>query len=116
MNASVRNAVFAPAFFGTAPVLALTTLVAIRVDARRVAGWLGLAAGLVAVAVLLTVGVNVPMNEALGATPVPEGVEAARALWADYSPRWQLWNTARTVATGVAVLAIGMALTGVRRI
>ncbi|MCB1396236.1 MAG: DUF1772 domain-containing protein [Rhodobacteraceae bacterium] len=110
MNASVRNAVFAPSFFGAAPVLALTALVAWGAGARGTAGWLGLAAGLTAAAVLLTVSTNVPMNEALGATPVPEDIEAARAIWAGYSPRWQRWNLTRTVLTGLSVAAAGVAL------
>ena len=37
MNASVRNAVFAPSFFGAAPVLALTALVAWGAGARGTA-------------------------------------------------------------------------------
>jgi uncharacterized membrane protein len=73
LNASVRNAVFAPSFFGTAPVLAVTALVALGGGARGTAAWLAVAAALVAAAVLLTVSVNVPMNEALGRPRSPRG-------------------------------------------
>lgn len=40
--------------------------------------------------------------------PVPEDIEAARAIWADYSARWQVINQIRTVASGVALLLAGM--------
>lgn len=108
MNASVRNMVFAPAFFGAPPMLALAGIV-MWVQGYRAAGVLfGLAAGVLLVfAVLLTMAVNVPMNEALALVAVPDDPEAARRIWSDYSPRWQMWNQARTLAAGLAfVLAL----------
>lgn len=111
MNASVRNAVFAPAFFGTGPVLLLTAVLALRAGGKGAAGLFGLA-GVVYVlgGTVLTMAVNVPMNEALGALPVPESVEEAARIWADYSPRWQVFNTVRTVASGVALALTGAGL------
>ena len=110
MNGSVRNAVFAPAFFGTGPMLLLTAGLALGAGQRRAALWF-LAGGVLysAGGMLLTMTVNVPMNEALGQTPVPDDIAAARAIWADYSPRWQVYNTIRTVVCGVtlALAAIG---------
>ena len=111
MNASVRNAVFAPAFFGTSVVLLITTLTLRASGNPAAALWFGLATLLVAVlGTGLTMVVNVPMNEALALVNVPEDIEAARVIWADYSPRWQLWNQTRTIATGLAVLCIGIGL------
>lgn len=107
MNASVRNAVFAPAFFGTPLVLALTAVAAW--GSSRHAGALFLAAALIYTlgGLVLTLAVNVPMNEALGAVEVPQDRDAAARAWADYSPRWQLWNQVRTVASGVTLLLAG---------
>lgn len=111
MNASVRNAVFAPAFFATGPVLLLTAMVAARADLRR-AAWLFAAAGLIYLvgAFLPTMAVNVPMNEALAQTAIPADHEAAEAIWRGYSPRWQLWNIARSVASAVALVLCGAAM------
>lgn len=53
----------------------------------------------------------VPMNEALAQIVVPDDIEAARAIWFDYSPDWQFWNQMRTIATGAAVLCIGLGIT-----
>ena len=119
MNASVRNAAFAPAFFGTPAVLALAALFAARVG-RGAGMFLGLGAAVYAAAALLvTLQVNVPMNEVLAATPVPEDIEAARLVWQEYSPRWQDYNLIRTVASGLAlalaVIGFGLLMRPERR-
>lgn len=111
MNASVRNAVFAPAFFGTAPVLLLTAFVMLREKQSGAALWFGLAGVMVAVlAVALTAAFNIPMNEALAGVAVPQDIEAARIIWAEYSTQWQVWNQIRTVTSGVAVLFVGIGI------
>jgi uncharacterized membrane protein len=109
MNASVRNAVFAPAFFGTAPVLLLTAFVILREKQSGAALWFGLAGVMVAVlAVALTAAFNIPMNEALAGVAVPQDIEDARIIWAEYSTQWQVWNQIRTVTSGIAVLFVGI--------
>lgn len=112
MNASVRNIVFAPAFFLTPVVLALTGAVAMAGRRRRAAAWFLAAAGVyLAFGLFLTLSVNVPMNEALALERVPDDVEAARRVWRDYSQPWQFWNVVRTIASGTALIlaAIGLA-------
>lgn len=111
MNASVRNAVFAPAFFGTSVLLLITTLCLRMAEQPAASLWFGIATLLVAfLGVVLTMVINVPMNEALAEVSVPDDIDAAREIWMDYSPRWQFWNQMRTLATGVAVLCIGIGL------
>ncbi|MCJ7872500.1 anthrone oxygenase family protein [Phaeobacter sp. J2-8] len=103
MNASVRNAVFAPAFFGTPLVLALTAVLAWR--NRAAALWFGTAALLYIVgAFAVTMAVNVPMNEALMTVTIPEDPEAAQVIWQAYSSTWQVYNIARTIVTGFVFL------------
>lgn len=111
MNTSVRNAVFAPAFFGTPVALLLTTVIAWKSGATRSAIWFGLA-GVVYFAggLILTMQINVPMNETLGALSTPLAPEEAKRIWSDYSSVWQLWNQARTVASGVALAGVGLGL------
>ncbi|MFV0245966.1 MAG: DUF1772 domain-containing protein [Qingshengfaniella sp.] len=111
MNASVRNAFFAPAFFATPVVVAVTALMLFWQGERRsaLAFW---ASALVYLffGLLLTTLVNVPMNEALALVVIPEDLLAARAVWLDYSRDWQVWNQTRTIASGAAFL---LALWGV---
>lgn len=111
MNASVRNVIFAPAFFGTPVVMILTGVLAF-LSARRAAGWAFLSGGVVYLlgGVVLTATINVPMNEALAAISVPETQDAAAIIWADYSPRWQIYNQIRTAFSGGALVLAGLGL------
>lgn len=111
MNEAVRNAVFFPAFFLTPVVGALTAFIAWR-GGFRAASAAFLAASVVYIvgSFLPTAIVNVPMNEALAAQGIVESVERAAEIWAAYSPGWQWWNTARTLASGMALLLVGWAM------
>ncbi|WP_137702486.1 anthrone oxygenase family protein [Marimonas lutisalis] len=111
MNASVRNIVFAPAFFGTPFVLLLTAAVAHAAGRSRPALLLA-AAGLLYLVggMILTIGVNVPMNQALAQLATPESHAAAAEIWAGYSPRWQVFNVIRTLVSGLVLLLSGWAI------
>ena len=105
MNASVRNAVFAPVFFGTPIALLLAAVTAYVQGARGGAMMFGASAAVTGIGgVLLTMAVHVPMNAGLAAIIVPDDMAAAAAVWADYSPTWQVWNITRTVFCGFAFL------------
>lgn len=112
MNASVRNAVFFPAFFLTPVVLGVVAVMLRRSGRRSAAFWFGAAAAVYLVGgLIVTMVVNVPMNEDLAA--VSASLERAEAdeFWRDYSGTWQVWNTVRTIASG---LSLGLATYGVR--
>ena len=105
MNASVRNAVFFPAFFLTPLVLGVTATV-LHVGRQSASGrWFAAAAIVYLVfGLFLTMAINVPMNEALAEIGIPDDVEAARQIWQDYSVRWQIWNQTRAFASSLALV------------
>ena len=109
MNESVRNPVFFPAFFLTPAVLALASGLAFWEGRRRSAVLAG-AAGLVYLlgGLVLTTTLNVPLNDALGASSIPTELAAAEAMWRHYSSTWQGYNQIRTVVSGIA-LTLGAA-------
>lgn len=108
MNRSVRNVVFAPAFFGTPVVLAAVAMWGYMLGKRATALWLvGAALVYLVGAFLPTVLVNVPMNQALMLTDMTRDNAALQQIWGDYSSRWQVWNIARTLASGVSLLLVG---------
>lgn len=105
MNASVRNAVFFPAFFLTPVALGLASFLLRRRGRRRAARRFALAAGIYLLGgLVLTMAVNVPMNEDLARHSGLLSEHEATRIWEDYSAPWQFWNTVRTVASGGALL------------
>ena len=111
MNASVRNGVFAPAFFATPVVTGLWAAVAWRGGNRR-RGALAAAAALTYLVggLLFTVWFNLPLNADLAAVTVPTDLDTARAVWHDYSETWQLRNQLRTGFSGLAMVLVTLAL------
>ncbi|WMS44647.1 DUF1772 domain-containing protein [Acuticoccus sp. MNP-M23] len=111
MNASVRNAVFAPVFFGTPVYLAVTAALLWARRARQSAGLFALSAAVsLVLGAGLTMAVNVPMNEALALVVIPDDPDAARAIWQDFSAPWQVWNQIRTAGSGAAFLIAVLAV------
>ena len=111
MNASVRNAVFFPAFFMTPFILGTTAIFAAQKAQRKSAMLFGLAAILYfGGAFLVTAMVNVPMNEALAEIVIPADINVARSIWQDYSANWQVWNVLRTTVSGICLLLTGLAV------
>ncbi|MDA7427519.1 DUF1772 domain-containing protein [Primorskyibacter aestuariivivens] len=114
MNEAVRNAAFAPAFFGTPVALAITTLLCFRAGRNDAAAWFGAAAVLyLAGALAVTGSVNVPMNRAMIDAGVPETLQEAEQVWGAYSERWQFYNALRMCVSAVVFL---MAVMGTVRL
>ncbi|MEM8577292.1 MAG: anthrone oxygenase family protein [Pseudomonadota bacterium] len=113
MNASVRNAVFAPIFFAT-PLVSVAA--GLSLWGSQPAWWFCAAAAIYIVGAMVpTMLVNVPMNEALAAL-TPEQIAAdAEGWWSAYADRWQRWNIARCAMSGAALLCVGMGLVGLQR-
>jgi uncharacterized membrane protein len=111
INIVVRNAVFFPAFFGT-PVVALVAAGLWRAQGvHDVALLLALAAIAYLVGTfLVTIVLNVPMNEGLARATIPAEIEAARTIWESYSTPWTLWNHIRTAASFATLGLVGWAL------
>ncbi len=109
MNASVRNLVFAPAFFGTPVLLIITALVAFRFRKRRAAISFAAASLLYVLGAMLpTMTANVPLNEALALVETPLDPSKASEVWQNYSGTWQFWNVIRAVAAGFALALVGV--------
>jgi uncharacterized membrane protein len=107
INVAVANTAFFAGFFG-APVLCLA-LIGVGLARRDGAAWLGALAGIVYLLGVfgVTVGFNVPLNEALAVLdPTDPGNAGAMA---EYLRTWPTWNHVRTVSgvVSVALLAVG---------
>ncbi|GAB2966434.1 anthrone oxygenase family protein [Saccharothrix stipae] len=111
INASVRNAWFASSFFGALVITAAAALTGIsrrpsRATALLVAALLLYGLG----GFLLTMLVNVPLNEQLAAAGDPRTIADPAAVRRAYENPWITWNLVRTIASTIAFLLAAAAL------
>lgn len=109
INVKAINPLFMGALFGTAAGCAWLGVIALQSwhepgAVYLLAGSLLYLAGTVGV----TIGLNVPLNNALAAVRT-DSVEGAK-LWRQYLSRWTAWNHLRTVAALAAAAAFTIAL------
>jgi uncharacterized membrane protein len=105
------NPVFLLGYFG-ATILALVVGVIAAIQLRQPGSWLVLVgAVLAALAAVITMAFNVPLNNHLD-TVNPAGLSAADAAreWQAYFSAWTGWNHVRTVASfvGAVLLLVGL--------
>jgi uncharacterized membrane protein len=79
-------------------------------DIRDVVPWVAVAAGLYLLVVIITMAVNVPLNDTLKAAGDPSKIDVASARAAFHETRWIAWNIVRTVATTASFGALCWAL------
>ena len=72
--------------------------------------WIAVAFALYLVTVIVTIAVNVPMNDALKAAGDPNTIDVAAARAAFDESRWQAYNLVRVVLSTVAFGLLGWAL------
>lgn len=107
-NRTILNPLFLLVFVGTAAVCLLVAVAAL-VTGHGGAVWLVAGALLYVVGgFVLTLVVNVPMNNRLDVADPdsPDGSE----IWTEYRSRWTAWNHLRAVASALAtaLLAVGL--------
>lgn len=110
INATVRNAGFAPSFFGALGL----TVTAAGVAARRrspTCGPLVVAAVLYAAAFTITMAFSVPLNDDLAAAGDPDQMTNLAAVRDDYEGPWVTWNLLRTLLSTGGLIALIVALT-----
>ena len=109
MDRAIMNPLFLLTFLGAlvAPGVAVAAHLG---DDGSVLPWVVAAAVLYLAVVVITIGVNVPLNDALKAAGDPDRIDVARARAEFNEPRWVAWNLVRTVASTVAFVCLAWAL------
>jgi len=96
------------AFLGA---LLLTIAAALTNLGRDPLPWIAVALGLYVVAVVITLAVNVPLNDALKAAGVPERSAGGAAVREGFhEARWAAWNLVRTALSAGAFTSLAWAL------
>lgn len=112
INGAIRNPIFFPFFF-LPPVACFIACALARANMRPTSAiWLAIA-GMVYLGggILITMLVNVPMNETLMLVDTTTiNVQQGDEIWDAYARDWYFWNALRTIFSGVALICVGSAI------
>jgi len=104
MDRAIMNPWFMAAFFGALVLTGLAAALHFTGDRRHVLPWLGAAFVLYLIAVLITMAVNVPLNDALKAAGDPARIGDLAAVRQHFhEARWSAWNLVRTLTSTAAL-------------
>jgi uncharacterized membrane protein len=108
----IDRAIINPWFMTTAflGALVFTAAAAITNRGTPAMGWIIAALVLYIVAVVITMAVNVPLNDALKAAGDPSHIDVTRARQGFRESRWAVWNLIRVAATTPAFGLLAWAL------
>jgi len=103
MDRAIINPWFMVCFFGALIFTGVAAALHLGGDKRTLLPWLGAAFILYLIAVVITLAVNVPLNDALKAAGDPARIGDLAAVRRHFSEaRWSAWNLARTLTTTAA--------------
>ncbi|WP_433167328.1 DUF1772 domain-containing protein [Kribbella sp. CA-247076] len=113
---SIDRAILNPLFTGLGflGALVFTLLAGLLSLKEKALPWIAVAFVLYLITVIVTIAVNVPLNDALKAAGDPDTIDVAAARAAFDEARWRSFNLVRTVLSTVAfgLLAWALYLTG----
>jgi uncharacterized membrane protein len=110
INVAIINPWFFVGFFG-APVLTIVAAALhLRAGWRTGLPWIAAAFVLYGVAFVITIGVNIPLNDALAAAGSPDRIGDLAQVRDRFEATWVRWNIARTVAFTAAFGCLTWAL------
>jgi uncharacterized membrane protein len=115
IDRAIINPLFMLTFSGALVSTGVTAALYIADDGGSVLPWVVVAFVLYLAVVVITGGINVPLNDALKAAGDPDQISDLVAVRRDFhESRWLAWNHVRTIATLVAFgcLAWGLVLHG----
>lgn len=117
INRAIINPVFLLPFVGTIVLIALAAVLAWRAGDGTALPWIVAALVVYVVAFLVTMVVNVPLNDALDGAGDPDRITDLAAVRERFEDRWVTWNVLRSVAHTIAfgLLAWALVVSGADR-
>jgi uncharacterized membrane protein len=110
MDRAIINPVFMAAFVGALAITGVTGALHLAEEARDVLPWIVVAFVLYLVVFIVTVGINVPLNDAIKAAGRPDNIDVAAVRARFHEARWAGWNIVRTVLTTASSSCLAWAL------
>lgn len=102
INVAILNPWLAVILIGPPVCTVVTAALHFQAGQRSAVGWTGAALALYVIALLITIGVNVPLNDALAAAGPPPRIADLAAVRDHFETTWVRWNIARAVASTIA--------------
>ena len=103
MDRAIINPWFMTAFLGALILTGLAAVLHLSGDKRNVLPWIGTAFVLYLIAVVITLAVNVPLNDVIKAAGDPARIGDLAAVRRHFDEaRWSAWNLVRTLTTTAA--------------
>jgi uncharacterized membrane protein len=113
MDNRIINPLFMATFFGALVLTGLTAGLHVDGHNRPVLPWIAAAFVLYLAAVVITLAVNVPLNDGIKAAGDPDGIGDLAAVRKRFNEsRWAAWNVVRAVTTTTAFGCLAWALVG----
>lgn len=111
IDRAIINPLFMATFFGSLLFSAGAAVLYLRSDGGSVLPWIVVATALYLVVVVITMAVNVPLNDDIKAAGDPDRIaDLAAVRDAFHETRWVAWNIVRTIASTVAFVCLTWAL------
>ncbi|SDI44786.1 Uncharacterized membrane protein [Actinokineospora alba] len=110
INRAIENGAFGSAFLGSFVFTGAAAIMEHRLGRRAAARWVLASFLLYVVAVAITMGVNVPLNQDLEAAGAPASIPDLAAVRAAFEGPWNSAHLVRTVACVLALGCLGRAL------
>lgn len=107
---ATQKSYFAVALIGTPVSLEILFILLWRSGLKAERRWVSLSFVAFIAMMVVTLTLNVPLNQILDALPITADQENLKGLWLAYSVDWQKWNLLRVLFSGVSLLALGYAL------
>ena len=102
-NATIGSVWFAFSFVGSAVLTIVAAVLHLGGDRRAVLPWIVAALVCYGVTFVITMAVNVPLNNELAAAGEPDRIADVAAVRRRFEGRWVRWNIARAVASTAAL-------------
>ncbi|MCU7825021.1 DUF1772 domain-containing protein [Kitasatospora sp. DSM 101779] len=110
INTAILNGWFAAAFVGALLLTVAAGALHLGGAGRPALPWIAAAALLYLVVLVVTMAVNVPLNDRLSAAGEPGSLTDPAAVRAAFEQTWVRWNTVRAVLNTAAFGCLGWAL------
>jgi uncharacterized membrane protein len=115
IDQAIINPWFMATFFGALIAIGVAGFLHFGAARRAALPWLAVAFVLYLATVIITMAINVPLNDAIKAAGDPDQINVATVRAAFHESTWATWNYVRVVAsTGAFAILVGV-LAAVRR-